>query len=143
MNLDVLKEEIKDLNYVVMRNWETMPPDGDIDFFVAPKDLETLANACKKYLHDPKWFDIRTIGDNYFPSDIEKSLLAAHESVDGWKIPIPLVHYVSLMYHGRIHKGDHRYDDKLDEIFFKTFPPVIPEDEGVGYNDGFDSYRLE
>lgn len=136
MNLADLASQIKHLNYVVMRNWEKMPPEGDLDFFVHPDDLQELTLICKGFFDDPQWYDIRTVGDNYFPDGIEQRLLdeSTQERFDEWKIPDAEAHFISLYYHERVHKGDHRYDQKLDEIFFTIYPPVAPEDEGVGYH---------
>lgn len=133
LNLLNLKEEIKHLDYVVMRNWETMPPLGDIDFYVSSKHRAELLTICQKYLKS-EWYDIRTEGDGYYPRKIELGLLFGHEHHDGWKIPVPWAHFDSLYYHQRVHKGDHRYDVKLDEIFFKENIPVEPLDTGVEFH---------
>lgn len=136
MNLTDFFNEIVTLRYVVMRNWETMPPDGDIDFFVHPEDYDALKEACRKHL-DEQWYDIRTVGDGYFPLMIEAELLGGrwwHNYGNGVWIPNPEAHFLSLYYHNLVHKGDGRYEEKLKEIFLRAFPPVRPDDPGVGYH---------
>jgi hypothetical protein len=136
MNLSALARDIAGLKYVVLRNWETMPPEGDIDFFVAPYDYDELKAACEKHLGDKKWFDIRTVGDGYFPTEIERHIFYNSElSPSGFKVVDPRNHFITLYYHGLVHKGDGRYDKKLKQIFRDWVKPVRPTDPGVGFHD--------
>lgn len=136
MNLALLADSIKHLNYVVMRNWEKMPPEGDIDFFVHPDHLQELSLICRGFFDDPKWYDIRTVGDNYYSKYIENGMLYLNgREYNGFKILSPHNHFISLYYHNLVHKGDGRYDEQLKKIFWEWQNPPQPEDEGVGYHD--------
>lgn len=133
MNLDPLFKDIEGLRYVVMRNWETLPPAGDIDFFVHHDDYDALKEACRQHL-DEQWYDIRTFGDGYFPEPICNRLISRREKHGDIWIPNPRAHFVSLYYHNLVHKGDGRYDEKLKELFLQAYPPSVPDDEGVGFH---------
>ena len=135
MNLNRLKARIESLHYVLMRNLDTLPPEGDLDLFVSSEDREMLETACLEELGDRRWFDIRTIGDGYYSSLIEENLLEKNDLYNGWKVPTPEAHFLSLYYHQIIHKGDNRYDKKLRELFWNWVQPPMPTDEGVGFHD--------
>ena len=132
--LSKLAKEIESLDYVIMRNWEIMPPDGDIDFWVSEKDLDKLYDACEKYL-EPRWYDIRCKGDDYYTDEIEDMMLVGRRKYEDWWIPGPMAHYISLMYHGVVHKGDNRYDERLKRLFVDLVKPRPPKDLGVGFHD--------
>lgn len=128
------------LRYVVMRNWEVLPPDGDIDIFVHPSDYADMMQAAQQFL-TPEQYDIRTIGDGYYPLSIETMLLEdrdvyfPYDDIDTLVyVPNPRAHFMSLYYHGLIHKGDDRYAEKLKKVFKEAYPPVEPDDAGVGYH---------
>lgn len=134
MDLQALAREIEPLNYVVMRNWGKMPPLGDLDFFVSVEDADALHKACLKHLDgDPRWFDIRYKGDNYYAPIIENVMLEERQKFGDWWVPYPGSHFLSLYYHGKIHKGDNRYDKELEKIFFDWMNPPRPAD-GVGFH---------
>lgn len=134
MNLPAFFKDIQHLRYVVMRNWETMPPDGDIDLYVHPDDAEALRQMCQSHL-ERMWYDIRTIGDSYYPDELGWALLDKRNwDEGGFWVPNSAAHFISLYYHQVVHKGDHRYDEKLKQILFEEFPPERPEDPGVEYH---------
>lgn len=140
MDIKALADEIKGLDYVVMRNWKTMPPNGDIDFFVDPWHYDQLKEACAKHLQDSKWFDIRTTGDKYFSPDVEHEMLYdrrlfRHDDGATFWIPSAQAHFLSLYYHQLVHKGDHRYEKDLDLAFWDWMRPEEPSDAGVGFHD--------
>lgn len=136
MDIGSLGNDIQGLRYVVMRNWEKMPPDGDIDFFVHPDDKKDLEDACVRHLGDSRWYDIRTVGDHYFHPSIERQLLEeSPRRYNGFKIPNRRAHFLSLYYHGVVHKGDDRYNETLKQIFWDWLRPMPPDDKGVGYHD--------
>lgn len=134
MDLVALAREIKDLRYVILRNWDKMPPDGDIDFWVHPDDRNALRVACNSHL-PVEFYDIWSVDDNYFPAEIAGSLLEERERFGEWYVLTPPAHFMTLYYHGLVHKGDDRYVKKLAEIFLAEFPPVRPNDPGVGFHD--------
>lgn len=141
MDIKALAKEIKELDYVVMRNWDKLPPSGDIDFYVDPWDYEALRDACRKHLGDERWFDIRTEGEDYYSSEIESELLFDkrwHVGEDhqwGFWIPSAKAHFLSLYYHQLVHKGDRRYQETLDKAFWAWHKPIQANDAGVGYHD--------
>ena len=139
MDLVAFAKTIEHLDYVVMRNWETMPPDGDIDFFVAEHDKEELKAMCLKYLKEARWYDVRSPGDHYFSPKIEQELLAPQNKnqriYNGFKIPSRNAHFLSLYYHNLVHKGDGRYDQRLKELFWDWMKPIRANDSGVEYHD--------
>ena len=130
-------EEIKELHYVVQRNWENLP-DGftegheDLDLFVSKKDREKIVDIALKY---PKLkIDIRSFLDDYYPENIGRALLTERIlEKDLFWIPNTMAHFMSLYYHNLVHKEGNPYKKKLEEIFKETFPPVRCKDEGVGY----------
>lgn len=142
MNPEALALAIKDLDYVVMRNWEKMPPDGDIDFFVSLKDKEELREICDIYLRDTRWYDIFTFGDNYYTKEIEDFMLLDRRQFGDWWIPSPEAHFFSLYHHNAVHKGDGRYDKRLRELYWEYANPSEPNDKGVGYHDPRQLYDI-
>ena len=137
MTLEDFFKEVKNLNYVVQRNWENLP-DGwtegheDLDLFVSEEDERKLLEIVNKYSEIK--IDIRSPRDNYYPEEIEKMLLLGAElEKDLFWIPNPPAHFLSLYYHSLIHKEGHPYKEKLKKIFKEAFPPVRCTDEGVGF----------
>lgn len=135
LKLLTLARDIKPLRYAIMRNWDKLPPLGDIDFWVHPDDKKKLEEACEAHLVEKRWYDIRTVGDNYFPFMIENELLEETEEWGEWKVLNKGALFVTLMYHQIVHKGDHRYQDQLDKIFLDQSGIVEPNDKGVGFHD--------
>lgn len=130
-----LLEDIKDLDYVVQRNWEELPegdPDHpDLDLFVANHHYAKLMEIVRKHnLQD--YVDVRFPGDGYYPPEIEVMLLE-DVHILMVKIPNPKSHFLSLNYHSLVHKENDPYRDKLKELFLQAYPPVRPVDTGVGY----------
>lgn len=131
----MFKDKIKHLNYVVQRNWEKDPAvEGDLDLFVALEDFPEL-DIIVRGEGLPFKVDIRTEMDGYYPESIELMLLKGSLEWNGWKIPLPEAHYISLMYHSMIHKPNHPYKDYLDKLFLEIYKPVKPKDEGVYYGN--------
>lgn len=124
-------EKIKDLHYVVQRNWDTQ--GGDLDLFVSREDYEKLDKIVDEY-ELPELVDIRTEGDGYYPEEIERELLDGCRFYKGMKIPTPKAHFLSLYYHNFVHKKEGKYDKVLKYLFFEAFPPVQPNDSGVAYD---------
>ena len=130
-------EEIKNLNYVIQRNWENLP-DGfiegheDLDLFTTEKDKPELVKIAQKYPEIK--IDIRSYSDWYYPPLISNQLLTNRKlEKDLFWIPNDFVHFISLYYHDLVHKGGGHYTEKLKEIFKKIYPPTKCTDEGVGY----------
>ena len=133
MNLTEFAERIKHLDYVVQRHWEGLPEKAgdDLDLFVSNADYETLKIVASQ-LEGIK-VDIRQPGDGYYPLFIGKDLLHSFDEYGGFKIPQPLAAWNALYYHNAVHKKDHPYDNDLRRQFLEFYPPVWPDDKGVGY----------
>jgi len=128
-----IRKSLEPFDYVVQRNWEELPdldPDHpDLDLFVSNEDYEEVLLLTKEF----PWIDLRHPGDGYYPEDIEDMLLLSTEVYNGWKIPEPFIHFISLYYHNAVHKKDNPYEDKLRQLFLEVYPPTEPDDKGVGY----------
>lgn len=136
MNISEVAPKIEHLNYVVMRKWDYLPliiGDDDVDFFVSKEDYDEMDEILKQYIPD-HLYDLRTNGDNYFAKEIEDDLLLSRRQYNGFWIPSPRAHFLSLYYHNLIHKGDDRYHTHLKRIFINWLNPQPPEDKGVGYH---------
>lgn len=125
------------LNYVVLRNFEdlekvskTEHPDVDLlvlnkEKFIRLTGLKTTTS--KKYraqyylfIAETKiFFDIRTIGDNYYDYKWAQNILDTRIKQGNTFIPNPENHFYSLLYHALIHKrfisGD--YYRQLDSLY--------------------------
>lgn len=138
MSLDLagLADKIKFLDYVVMRKWESLPiveKDEDVDFFVTVQDYKELDRIVGEYLPDHK-YDIRTPRDHYFGTRVNHLMLRNRNKYKGFWIPNPHAHFISLYFHNLVHKGDHRYDKELEQIFWDWSQPREPDDKGVGFH---------
>lgn len=125
----IVPEKIKHLDYVVQRNWEGETGHDDLDLFVSLEDADEMLAI----VGDDPLVDVRFPGDGYYPVGIERFLLLEPAEYKGWKIPNPFAHFISLYYHNAVHKDTDPYKDKLRQLFFEVFPPVEPDDKGVGY----------
>jgi len=114
----------RSLNYLVLRNFETLPDNyhsdihGDIDFLV--EDLQEAVNFIgakkihkKDYRvyysvrinHEDVFIDLRHIGDNYYDLTWQKAMLKDRIlSVNGFYTPEKECYFYSLIYHVLIHK---------------------------------------
>jgi hypothetical protein len=135
--LESFLKEIKDLNYVVQRNWELLPEgfvEGheDLDLFTTEKDKPKLLEIAKKYPEIK--IDIRSYSDWYYPPNIGTQLLTNRVlEKDLFWIPNDFAHFISLYYHDWVHKGGGYYTEKLRDIFIKIYTPTKCKDEGVGF----------
>lgn len=131
--LEKLAWKLAPLHYVVQRNWENFPDiKGDLDLFVSTEDYEELDKIIDEFPY-PELVDIRYPGDGYYPPSIEKLLLKDYRWHHDFKIPTPNAHFFSLYYHNAVHKENNPYEKKLKELFLGLYPPVKPQDPGVGY----------
>ena len=114
--------------YVVLRNWENLPesaqlgPHGDLDLLVEDRDKAVEALHATK-CHPEPWrtqyevpvgdafqlTDIRFVGDDYYPEEMERTLLDTREFLDdkGFYVPSDApgcMLFESLLYHVAIHK---------------------------------------
>ena len=130
--------DIKELLYVVQRNFENLPETyvvgehNDLDLFCAGENKLEALSVVAKY---PEFsIDVRSEKDCYYPIDIGKMLLEERDCI-GKIIYIPnrKAHFFSLFYHNAVHKENNPYGEKLRHMFLETFPPVKCKDEGVGY----------
>lgn len=122
-------KQIQHLDYVVQRNWQGEAEHDDLDLFVSLEDVDEMLAIVDG---DPL-IDVRFPGDGYYPVAIERHLLTEPDECNGWKIPNPFAHFISLYYHNAVHKKDNPYGEKLKTLFLEVFPPVRPDDKGVGY----------
>lgn len=122
-------EQIQHLDYVVQRNWQGEAGHDDLDLFVSLDDVNEMLDIVG---NDPL-VDVRFPGDGYYPVGIERLLLTDPDEYKGWKIPNPFSHFVSLYYHNAVHKQNDPYKETLRALFLEVFPPVRPDDRGVGY----------
>lgn len=131
-------EAIKDLNYVVQRNWDNLPEscevDGhnDIDLFVSETDRSKLEYIVECF-NLSNMVDIRSEKDCYYTIEIGAALLASYLMYNKIKIPVPVAHFLSLCYHSLVHKKDNPYEKKLKEVFLDIYKPIQCIDKGVGY----------
>ncbi len=129
----------RDVNYVVLRNFEYLPDKfrssehGDIDLLV--DDYEEAVRAlsgkavfsekyrvhyCTRIRDELVYFDLRHVGDNYYCADWERAMLRDRDnSGRGFYIPNHENYRWSLMYHALIHKSkvSEEYRAKLGELF--------------------------
>jgi hypothetical protein len=121
-------KEIEHINYVVQRNWEGDEEHPDLDLFVSNDDYLEL----RRLLPDA---DIRTPGDRYYPPFIERILLKDRRKYGDWWIPSKQAAFLALYWHANLHKGpDHKYNEKLRNMFFDWLKPLKAIDKGVGYH---------
>lgn len=130
-------DEIKDLTYVVQRNWENLPADyevdghKDLDLFATDDDKRRIESILQKY---PEILcDVRSPEDDYYPHDISEMLLKNRMGQGGVWIPNPMTAFFAIYYHNLIHKQDDPYKEKLNKMFKQMFPPVKCKDAGVGF----------
>ena len=129
--------EIKDLNWVVQRNWQNLPGSyevighSDLDLFSTDEDKQKIVEILKKYPTIP--CDVRSLEDDYYPREIADRMLNNRIEMDGFYIPEPEVAFFALYYHNLVHKSGNDYRFVLEDMFKKMFSPVKCKDGGVGY----------
>jgi len=115
--------------YVVLRNWENLPesaqlgPHGDLDLLVEDRDKAVKALHAQP-CHPQPWrtqyevpltdgryqlTDLRYVGDDYYPLEMERTLLGTREFLEdkGFWVPSEApgcMLFESLLYHVAIHK---------------------------------------
>lgn len=130
-----LRESIKHLDYVVMRNWHRLPDvigiEGheDLDLFVSEECREELSRVISEY----DLVDLRSPRDRYYPDYINDLMLKDKRGFGGFNIPSAEAYFLSLYYHATIHKQSNQYDKELRRAFMEWLPPVICTDKGVGF----------
>lgn len=156
---DVLNEKC---NYLVLRNWDEFEKDkGDIDLLTDDKDkLVEILGLKKVFPEDYRVhyslmvgekeyrFDVRYIGDDYYPKEFEERLLKSkvlHEN--GFYVPIKKDYFLALLYHALIHKQQVKpaYACELTS-YYKELPKITlvrdlglneiptPKDKSVFFN---------
>jgi len=129
------------LNYVVMRNFESLPDNAvvddhlDIDIltddYKSMKELVNGESASSPMVENGGYrilnyikvgnkkimMDIRYVGDNYYCEDLEKDMLSSREfdEARGIWTPDKEYHLYGLIYHGLVHK--HRVSLTYRKIF--------------------------
>lgn len=151
-----------DFEYVVLRNWENLPhnvtvgPHSDLDLLVYDFDhfkeihgeniqeVFPLPRVQHKLFigNDYVLVDVRHVGDNYYPVDMEIEILKSREKNErGFYTPNPIVHRVALSYHAVHHKGVNNYGkwigdakitDMLEALKESDIGWVAPNDPTVG-----------
>lgn len=135
-----LFDGIKDLKYVVQRNWKNLPNSylvdghGDLDLFSTDEDKPKILDMLANYPEIP--CDVRSPEDDYYPYEISMMLLEGRiKKPDGFYIPNPMAAFFALYYHNLIHKNNDPYRNELERRFKSIFPPVRCKDPGVGFYD--------
>jgi hypothetical protein len=118
----------KTINYVILRNFETIHDEmdslhPDIDILTDNQDnaisiLNAQKTFSKKYrvqykvLIDNKYinFDLRFTGDNYYDINWQKDILASRIKQDFYYRPTDINYFYSLLYHALLHKPKLGYD---------------------------------
>lgn len=128
--------------YVVLRNYETLPHDfdparhGDIDILAEnPNNTALLLNARKVFKEEYRvhyqttvggrllrW-DIRYTGDDYYCYDWEKDILSARRLCRGIYVPDSRNAFYSLVYHALFHKS------KIAEDYYAKAARLLEEAE--------------
>ena len=143
--LIILNETV---NYVVLRNFVGFPESyvssehGDIDILTDKyNEIIYVSNAIpvfhSKYrVHyyvnigeEQIYFDFRFIGDNYYDSNWETSIISNRQLIRGFYIPCEEDHFYSLLYHGLIHKKELALDymTKLADMSKNSPQPILIE----------------
>lgn len=132
-----LAEQIKDLDYVVQRNWFNLPDScsweghNDLDLFVSDKDRLQLEEILKSY----ELVDCRSKSDKYYPPELSDLLLEGRREFNGFYIPSKEAYFLSLYYHNVVHKNTDPYKEELKRAFLdiEEFKPTKCTDDGVGF----------
>ena len=132
------------VNYLVLRNFDGLPDHfdpklhGDIDLLTDDyQNLRRVLNGKKIHLPSYRvhysakvgkrtiYFDLRSVGDNYYDKRWQENLLATRE-LNSSKIYVPSAenHKYSLTYHALVHKSKIApdYQQKLATFFPNTDP---------------------
>lgn len=139
------------LEYVVLRNWESLPSafdpsvHGDIDLLVADvENCATLLGATKVYDEPHRVhysvqvggrevrFDFRHVGDDYYDEAWERAILAHRRKLpEGFYVPSPEDAFYMLVYHALFQKPSvaSDYPDKCRALAAE-----------IGLDDDFDGY---
>lgn len=104
--------------YIVLRNFQSLPfelEDADIDFLT--DDFQRLASVANIYQDSKREYkgvlkvssfsvdaDIRFIGDNYFSTQWQRSVLDRRVMYNGFWVPAKDDHFFTLLYHCKVHK---------------------------------------
>lgn len=132
-------EKVKDLDYVVQRNFEELPKSlgveghEDLDVLVSDEDVDAFYIHLASYPTIQRITDVRTPSDGYYPKELAHFMLAERVDVMGIHVPSPIATFLGLYYHDNVHKEHPVYAEKLRELFLIAFPPTKPADEGVGF----------
>lgn len=118
--------------YLVLRNFESLPErleDADIDFLT--DKLQRFASAAN-VMQDPRRpykgtlnvagksipTDIRSLGDNYFAAQWQRTALERRERRHNFYVPAKDDNFFSLLYHCKVHKYSVKkeYFDRLQKM---------------------------
>ena len=142
----------KTINYVILRNFETIHDQmdslhPDIDILTDNQDYAiSILNAQKtfskkyrvqyKVLIDNKYinFDLRFNGDNYYDINWQKDILVTRVKEDFFYRPSNVNYFYSLLYHALLHKDKLGYDyerrllelnNKCSVVFHRKYFSVL------------------
>ena len=138
-NLKTFFKDVADLHYVVQRNWDNLPDtlefDGheDLDVLVSDAEVDDFLSILDSYPEIKAVTDVRTPKDGYYPFKLAMKMLKNREQVRGFWAPDAEAHFLSLYYHGEVHKEENKYTEKLRDVLFTAYPPTKCVDPGVGY----------
>lgn len=132
-----LFEELKNTNYLVMRNYEEFENDNfltdhpDIDLLCENvKDITSKLDCKPKGDKDDNLhyivsiknrvvpIDIRCIGDNYFDKSWQYNVLSRKTNYNGFYVMDKTDYFYTLLYHACIHKKEFKKDyiEKLNSL---------------------------
>ncbi len=128
-SINDLFEELKNTNYLVMRNYEEFENENfiidhpDIDLLCEDvKDITSILDCKPKGKRDDKLhyvvsiknrlvpIDIRHIGDNYFDKTWQHNVLLRKTSHNNFYVMNKTDYFYTLLYHACIHKKEFKKD---------------------------------
>ena len=148
-DLKTLFDELNaNCRYLVLRNWEdifssNIYASGHADIDILCDNLPEFVNKTGAYrVHNNKYrdnfvvpyedikvrFDIRWVGDGYYPTQMEKEMLDNRVFNDvGIYIPAPAEYFYSLSYHALLQKKSlsDEYKNKLQRIYKDVYGKEI------------------
>ena len=141
------------IEYIVLRNWESLPNDllhdthKDVDMLVSNlTDASYILNAKKVFpeehrVHyhvmienEPVPFDLRYVGDNYYDIKFEQDMLDTRvKNTGGFYTPNINNHFYSLLYHAYIHKNGFKdkYKIRLSDLTSELTPKYFDNEHNI------------
>lgn len=141
------------MEYIVLRNWESLPNDllhdthKDVDMLVSNlTDAKYILNATKVFPEPHRVhyhvtieneivpFDLRYIGDDYYDINFEKDMMRTRIlNPGGFYTPNIHFHFYSLLYHAYLHKNGvkDKYKIRLSELSDELTPSYFDDENNI------------